>query len=105
MTRGAEALGQHGRSIDAMLFEYLHKYKRYDAITFPDYEQTGWNNAVEFIASNIICNADFSQWLANQFHDKENGEKLIRELSDFIRKDVSGYGNVHTADSEGQTEA
>lgn len=105
MTRGSEALGKHGLSIDAMLFEYLHHYSRHDATTFPDYEQTGWNNAITYISSNIICNADFSQWLVDQFHDKETAAKLIQDLSDFIRKDVFKYGDVHAVDSESSTEA
>lgn len=88
MTRGTEALGKYGLSIDAMLFEYLHHYSRHDATTFPDYEQTGWNNAIEFITSNIICNADFSQWLVDQFHDKETALAYIRAFSEFIRRDL-----------------
>lgn len=88
MTRGSEALGKCGLSIDAMLFEYLHRYSNHNTTVEPDPERTGWNNAIEFITSNIICNADFSQWLVDQFHDKETAANLIQDLSDFIRKDL-----------------
>lgn len=88
MRAGTEAFGMHGHCIDAMLFEYLQDYNRYDTTTIPNYEQTGWNNAITYIGSNIVCNADFSQWLVDQFHDKETAAKLIQDLSDFIRKDL-----------------
>lgn len=88
MTRGSEALGKHGLSVDALLFEYLHRYSNHNITTEPDPERTGWNNAIEFIASNIICNADFSQWLVDQFHDKETGEAYVNAFSEFIRKDL-----------------
>ena len=88
MTRGSEALGKHGLSIDAMLFEYLHRYSDNNITTEPDYERTGWNNAIEFITSHIICNADFSQWLVDQFHDKETGEAYVKASSEFIREDL-----------------
>lgn len=88
MTRGTEALGMQGYCIDATLFEYLHRYSNHDITTVPDPERTGQNNAIEFITSNIICNADFSQWLADQFHDKETAAAYISAFSEFIRKDL-----------------
>ena len=88
MRAGSEALGMQEYCIDAMLFEYLQSYNRYDITTIPDYEQTGWNNAITYIGANVVCNADFSQWLVDQFHDKEKAKKLIQDLSDFIRKDL-----------------
>lgn len=92
MTRGAEALGKCGFCIDAMLFEYLHNYSRHDATTVPDYEQTGWNNAIEYMTSDIICNAHFSQWLMDQFHDKETAAAYISAFNEFIRKDYYNNG-------------
>lgn len=59
-----------------------------DTTTIPDAVKTGWNNGIEFIASNIICDADFSQWLIDQFHDKETGEAYVKAFSEFIRKDL-----------------
>ena len=87
-SRGTEALGMHGYCIDAMLFQYLYTYMDRDTTTIPDAVKTGWNNAIEFIASNIICNADFSHWLVDQFQDKETGEAYVKTFSEFIRKDL-----------------
>ena len=103
--RGTEALGMQGYGIDAMLFEYLCGYMDTDTTTIPDAVKTGWNNAINFIGSNISVNADFSQWLVSQFKDKKTGEAYVKIFSEFIREDVFKYGNVHTVDSEGSTEA
>lgn len=86
--RGTEALGMCGYCIDAMLFQYLCGYMNIDTTTIPDAVKTGWNNAINFIGSNISVNADFSQWLISQFHDKETGEAYIKAFSEFIRKDL-----------------
>lgn len=71
-----------------MLFEYLYGYMNTDTTTFPNAEKTGWNNAINFIGSNISVNADFSQWLVSRFHDKETGEAYVKAFSEFIRKDL-----------------
>lgn len=86
--RGTEALGMQGHCIDAMLFQYLCGYMNTDTTTIPYAVKTGWNNAIEFISSNICVNADFSQWLIDQLHDKETGEAYVKAFSEFIREDV-----------------
>lgn len=87
MKRGTEALGTQGYCIDAMLFEYLAGYIQ-DTTIVPDARKTAWNNAINFIGSIISANADFSQWLISQFHDKETGEVYVKAFSEFIRKDL-----------------
>jgi hypothetical protein len=86
--RGTETLGMQGYGIDALLFQYLYGYIDTDTTTIPDAVRTGWNNAIEFISSNISVNADFSQWLVSQFNDKETGEAYVKAFSEFIRKDL-----------------
>lgn len=88
MTRGMEILGEHGHGIDAMLFEYLQSYDRHDITTEPDHERIGWNNALTHIGTNIAYNADFSQWLVDQFHDKETAAAYISAFNEFIRRDL-----------------